>query len=357
MRTSHLLLLATFLAVQPVYSQDRVTRSIPDIPGYITLICDFHLHTVFSDGTVWPTERVNEAWMEGIDAIAITDHLEYMPHKEDIRTDHNKAWEIARDYAKDKGVIVIPGTEITKQMPPGHFNAIFIDDATPINNSDYKKAIGEAASQGAFIMWNHPGWKPQQPDTMKWWDEHTLLYEKGWLQGIEIVNSNEFYPGAISWALDKNLTIFGNSDQHGPFRYGPESPKHRSSTLVFAKEATEEGIREALFNQRSAAYFEDKIIGKKEWLLPLAKNGLSTSGTEQPNMYLVSNNTEFSYELSLLNKNDYGYRKNITVEPGHESVVLLAKDASMNDIQIVVNNFITGYNESLEFPLSELIDQ
>ena len=38
---------------------------IPDIPGYITMKCDFHMHTVFSDGSVWPQIRAEEAWREG----------------------------------------------------------------------------------------------------------------------------------------------------------------------------------------------------------------------------------------------------------------------------------------------------
>lgn len=42
---------------------------IPDLKGYRTLKCDFHIHTVFSDGTVWPTVRVEEAYREGLDAI------------------------------------------------------------------------------------------------------------------------------------------------------------------------------------------------------------------------------------------------------------------------------------------------
>jgi 3',5'-nucleoside bisphosphate phosphatase len=39
---------------------------LPDIPGYITLKCDFHMHTVFSDGHVWPSFRVNEAERESV---------------------------------------------------------------------------------------------------------------------------------------------------------------------------------------------------------------------------------------------------------------------------------------------------
>ncbi len=36
--------------------------SIPDIPGYKTLKCDFHIHSVFSDGRVTAATRVDEAW-------------------------------------------------------------------------------------------------------------------------------------------------------------------------------------------------------------------------------------------------------------------------------------------------------
>ena len=53
----------------------RQLINIPDIMGYQTLKCDFHIHTVFSDGQEWPSMRVNEAWNDGLDAIAITDHI------------------------------------------------------------------------------------------------------------------------------------------------------------------------------------------------------------------------------------------------------------------------------------------
>jgi hypothetical protein len=48
----------------------------PAPPGYQTLVCDFHMRTVFSDGYVWPTVRVGEAWCEGLKLTAITDHIE-----------------------------------------------------------------------------------------------------------------------------------------------------------------------------------------------------------------------------------------------------------------------------------------
>ena len=81
-------------------AQNRVRRAvrIPDILGYKTLKCDFQIHTVFSDGSVWPDIRSEEAWREGLDAIAITDHIEYQPHQEDLPTNHDRSYEIAKPH-------------------------------------------------------------------------------------------------------------------------------------------------------------------------------------------------------------------------------------------------------------------
>lgn len=56
----------------------------PNIEGYQTLKTDLHIHTVFSDGKVWPNIRVQEALRENLDAISLTEHLEYQPHLDDI---------------------------------------------------------------------------------------------------------------------------------------------------------------------------------------------------------------------------------------------------------------------------------
>ena len=41
------------------------------------------MHSVFSDGLVWPTVRVDEAYRDGLDAISLTEHIEYRPHKQE----------------------------------------------------------------------------------------------------------------------------------------------------------------------------------------------------------------------------------------------------------------------------------
>ena len=64
--------------------------------GQYWLSTDLHIHTVFSDGAVWPSIRVEEARREGLDLIALTEHLEYQPHEEDIpHPDRNRSYAIA----------------------------------------------------------------------------------------------------------------------------------------------------------------------------------------------------------------------------------------------------------------------
>ena len=49
---------------------------LPTIDGYTLYKADFHTHTIYSDGDVTPRQRVREAWYDGLDIVAITDHLE-----------------------------------------------------------------------------------------------------------------------------------------------------------------------------------------------------------------------------------------------------------------------------------------
>ena len=50
---------------------------IPQVNGYTVYKADLHTHTIYSDGSVTPEYRVREAWMDGLDVMACTEHLEY----------------------------------------------------------------------------------------------------------------------------------------------------------------------------------------------------------------------------------------------------------------------------------------
>ncbi len=266
------MLVVQLLIVAVAVGQSRREINFPDILGYKTLKCDFHMHTVFSDGLVWPTVRVDEAWREGLDVISITDHIEYQPHKKDIPTNHNRPYEIALRSAREKGILLIRGTEITRDTPPGHFNAVFLKDVNPVDTKKLTDAMKAADQQGAFIFWNHPGWKPQHKG---WFDIHTTLYENKWMRGIEVANGNSYYPEAHEWAIEKNLTMMGNSDVHQPLLRVETSPgDHRTMTLVFVREKSAEALKEALVEGRTAVWYENRLIGRRKYLDALFKESI-----------------------------------------------------------------------------------
>ena len=55
---------------------------LPEVNGYTVFKADLHTHSIFSDGQVTPNFRANEAWMDGLDIMAVTEHLEYRPRED-----------------------------------------------------------------------------------------------------------------------------------------------------------------------------------------------------------------------------------------------------------------------------------
>jgi len=212
--------------------------------------------------------RVAEAWRQGLDAIAITDHIEYQPHKDDVPTKHHRSYDLALDAAAARGLLLARAAEITRETPPGHFNAIFLKDIKPLDTKDFLEAISRANQQGGFVFWNHQGW--QGPEKGQWMPVHTTMFDKKMFQGMEVCNGDEYYPDAHKWCLEKNLTMLGNSDIHDPdLRQKSTSQDHRTMTLAFVKEKTLAGLQEALLAGRTVVWWKDQLIGRKEWLEPL----------------------------------------------------------------------------------------
>jgi histidinol phosphatase-like PHP family hydrolase len=221
------------------FAQRKIVN-LPDLPGYVTLKCDFHLHTVFSDGNVWPTVRVGEAYRDGLDAIAITDHIEYTPKKDLIPVDHNAAWNVAEATARDFNIILVHGTEITRKMPPGDVNALFIQDATRLALDSVMDVFAEAIKQSAFLMWNHPGWKSQEPDGIpKIYPLHKVLFERKWIHGIEFFNSSEYYPLVLTFCKQFNVAVMASSDNHGVISESYRNPNIPTNDTGFARKNQE----------------------------------------------------------------------------------------------------------------------
>lgn len=241
--------LAVFCA-QPMMAQNKIV--IPDTKDYLVLTGDMHMHTIFSDANVWPDTRVEECYAEGVEVLCLTDHMEAR-HKRMVNQglfncDRNKSYEIAAKRGQQLGVTVIHGGEVTRRMPPGHFNVLFIDDVEPIAEVDDAHeshieggmaALAEARKQGSFNVWNHPHWSAQSPTGAVWHDAHSKIYNAGLMDAIEVYNSCDgFSMEAFQWCLDKNLTLICGTDSHKPMfqHLNANAGELRPVTLIFAKE-------------------------------------------------------------------------------------------------------------------------
>lgn len=344
----------TLLTMGMVFShclaQKPGTIKIPDILEYKTLKGDFHMHTVFSDGKVWPTIRVEEAWLEGLDAISITEHIEYRPYKSDVPGGHNRAYEIAKPRAEALDILLIKASEVTRSMPPGHLNALFLEDSEALETKEWQDALKAARDQGAFIFWDHPGWARQQPDTTLWWDEHTWLLENDLLHGIEVVNGPDYYYEGHQFALEHGLTFMANTDVHNPIGmdYDVRAGDLRPMTLIFSKDRSIEGIKEAFFEGRTAALFQGNVAGKEEWLAPLFRACLEVVSVERKDNSFtvkVKNQSDIPLHLSKKAGRNPGlaFFRDLRLLPGHENTFTVnveeGEAAPTLTLALMVENF------------------
>lgn len=339
-----------------VFGQSKL-NSHPDIPGYITLTGDFHVHTDFSDGVVWPTFRIDEAVREGIDIISITDHVEYRPHKDFMKDpSHNTSYNVALPYAKDRNVVLVKGVEITRPMPTGHLNCLFVTDVDKLTDPDFMKVMEEANKQGAFVFWNHPGWKTQQPDgNPKFHPVHEELLKKGWLHGVEFYNTKAAYGFVLDWCTQRNLTVFSNSDVHIAASDFWEFDKGgvRPVTLVFAKDRSVDGVKDALKNGRTLALFHgDSLGGKKEWAETFFRNSIKVEAphSEDKDVMWVQVINKGSVPFRLKNANQEQEPKQVYIRPNAITLVRVSKTSPATH-KFVVGNILVGDGKSLEVEL------
>ncbi len=384
-----LLLVIISINYSAIYGQktEKYTRKIffPDIDGYKTLLTDFHQHTVFSDGSVWPTIRVEEAIKDGLDAISLTEHLEYQPYSKDIpNPDRNRAYNIAKSFAENKNksldrkLIVINGQEITRSMPPGHINAIFLNDANKLlHPKDSLKGILAANKQDAFVFWNHPAWPAQRSDGIAKLDEfHKYLIKKKLLHGIEVVNELYYSEEALRLALENDLTIMGTSDIHGLvdwlFKVPDDNeslnstlPGHRPVTIIFSKDKSEDGIKDALFAGKTAVFYNELLIGKEENLKPLVEKclvinnindlelGYSEDGKSTIKKVEIKNVSDAPFILKNLNSFTFETNSDIiNIMPNSiHSISVKTKGEPLNELKFEVLNGIIAPKKYLNISL------
>ena len=312
----------------------RTEIILPQVKGFNCYKADLHVHTSYSDGAVTPAGRVNEAWYDGLDILAITDHLEshsgvkkffkvaapynkngkptrYTPPGSTkmpksgidpgLKIDFNAIHQEAENINKRKGynLLLIKGCEMARNKEKlGHYNALFVKDLNSIYNFDLKEAFKNVKSQGGLIIHNHPGYTDNYET--EW---HAQCYKEGLIDGIEVVNGLRYYPPMVSRCIEKKLFMVGATDTHDvtDHRYTAVGC-FRTMTIIFAKELTEEAIKDALLQRRSIAYAGGDLIGEEKWLAEFLNAAIDcrlvkTDRKSGSRTFTLTNRSSLTYEL------------------------------------------------------------
>ncbi len=350
--------------VHPSEARDAHRKEIiiPQVNGFNVYKADLHTHTMYSDGQVLPKYRIREAWQDGLDIIAVTEHVEYRPveadlvnylekytdkkHKEavnhrlgadgttkdGIMVDLNTAVRISEKLAKSYGLTVIPGLEITRDADKiGHFNALFTTDNNLIYDPDPYQSILNAKAQNALIQHNHPGWKRKTLAYSEW---QKRVYGEGLVDGVEVVNGDEIYPGIVDRCVKDGMYITANTDIHATtaadYRvYGNDRPM----TLVFAKDKSLKSVREALEAQRTLALAFNNLWGADQLLKDLF---LACVKVEQlsGNKYVLTNISSIPFVLQQKGSN------RVHLDPSTSIFMSVPKNG--NSLNFVVVNMWNG---------------
>ena len=306
----------------------RTEIILPQVKGYNVYKGDFHVHTSYSDGCVNPSGRVHEAWLDGLDIIAITDHYEGQsgvkkflkvtaPYNDDgqptpylaaskvgaVKVDFNAIHAEAEGTLKKAGypMLLIKGCEMARNAKShGHFNCLFLKDINGLYDKNMKEAFVKVKAQGGIIIHNHPAWRRDTSDKTPF---HEEVYGAGLIDGVEVVNGSTFYPHIVKRCIEEKLTMFANTDIHSLSSYPRmNGTNFRTMTFILAKELTEKAIKEAILKHRTLCFVAGNVIGEEKWLVELLNASIDCrmvqENTEKESRkYQITNHSSISYSL------------------------------------------------------------
>jgi predicted metal-dependent phosphoesterase TrpH len=193
------------------------------------LLCDFHIHTRFSDGLLDLTAVVDLFGQAGFDAICITDHVATretaigwvargLRLSVTERTFDNylaRVREEARRALDAYGMIVIPGVEITRDYLNSALSAhlLLIDIREYVCASwSYEKIFAAARAQEALVIACHPHHMSARSDrnTLYLWNNRERFAPH--IDAWEIANRDDVF-GVVGL---KKYPYVANSDFHRP---------------------------------------------------------------------------------------------------------------------------------------------
>ena len=225
---------------------DRPVRPEPLIlDGYRVLAVDLHTHSsMWSDGGFTPWGLVLEAERQGLDAIAVTGHNEVL--------DGRLAQRFSRAI---DGPIVIGGEEV---LAEGRFHMIAAGVKEVVDFRQSAAAVIEDVHrQGGVAIAAHPF-----PGIIAGWDAAAMQR----LDGAEICHPAIFERAnrqrlLEQFAARRPMAAIGSSDFHGLGQMG------LCRTFVFAADASEQGILDAIRARRTVVFGAgDHIYGDPDLL-------------------------------------------------------------------------------------------
>lgn len=239
------------------------------ITGYVVLKAAFHIHTTYSGGTCTPAQVVDLYKQKGFDVMSITDYNTIIGSFAGVAE--------AKAEGQAVGMIVIGGQEIIGQFPLNngsnrvfkHILALFLTQ--PINppNPDityrtnevqwYFDAIHNQSGIGIIAhSWDMNDQTVTGTSVSPWWQFRNASYLDGW----EIFNygviGNGMTDDEIYNMLGRGKTAIASHDFHNA------AITTKMYNLLFCQNATEEGVKDALINQRMVVYNNGRVYGTRE---------------------------------------------------------------------------------------------
>ena len=174
---------------------------------------ELHTHSIFSDGELIPAELVRRAKVLGVNAIAITDHVD-MTNVEFVVKNVVKAAELT-----DDSITVIPGVEIT-HVPPSQMDKVIADakkfgaEWIVVHGETVAEPVAsgtnlQAAKNPDVDVLAHPGFITA--DEMQIAKDNDVLIEITGRKGHNITNG---HVASLARAVGAKMVV--DSDAHAP---------------------------------------------------------------------------------------------------------------------------------------------
>lgn len=188
------------------------------------LLCDFHIHTTFSDGSL-PLENVVDLYgAHGFDVIAVTDHILDRKTLERYKTENlgplsierdcfskylETLWREARRAWEKYGLLLVPGVELTNNTDGYHILGIdikdYIDPGLPVET-----IVNQIHAQSGIAIAPHPhrGHLDGTRQLMYLWNNHERFVHA--FDAWEVANRDDLF-NVVGL---KKFNYIANSDFH-----------------------------------------------------------------------------------------------------------------------------------------------